>query len=98
MENPFGSGKVNHGGARMKKSKREYSLSAVFWREGKQMVGVCPEIGVSTCGRNLEHTKRELKDAVELYLSNAGKLGMLDELEDALMAKDRFASTLEISA
>lgn len=53
---------------------QNYSLSAAIWREGRQYVAKCPELGVASCGDTLEHALESLKEAVELYLENAAEL------------------------
>ena len=82
----------------MKATGNFYRLSAVFWPEGKQVVGKCPELGVSSFGWNIEEAKKRLQEAVELYLENAKTLGMLPALEDTLGAAERFATTIEVPA
>ena len=42
----------------MKAHGRIYRLSGVFWYEGKKVVGKCPELGVSSFGRNIEEAKK----------------------------------------
>jgi len=82
----------------MKAHGRIYRLSGVFWYEGKKVVGKCPELGVSSFGRNIEEAKMRLTEAADLYLENAKLLGMLSTLHDTLSAPERFATTLEIPA
>jgi len=77
---------------------KSYRLSAVFWREGKQIVGKCPELGVSSCGDDWEDAKRMLEEAVDLYLHHAKKLGLLQDLRDVLSAQDRYATFIEVPA
>ncbi len=54
---------------------KKLHLTAVIWREGKQYVSRCPEIGVASCGRNPAAARDALREAVELWLSNAKELG-----------------------
>jgi predicted RNase H-like HicB family nuclease len=82
----------------MKKRKRTYRLSAVFWREGDQIVAKCAELGVSSFGRNLEQAKLRLEEAVDLYVVNAKALGMVKDLEAALSSKERFTTIIEVPA
>jgi predicted RNase H-like HicB family nuclease len=51
-------------------------LTAVIWREGKQYVSRCPEIGVASYGKTPTAARLALQEAVELWLSNALKLGL----------------------
>ena len=56
---------------------RTYNMTAVIWKEGKAYVSKCPETGVASCGDTPEEALRHLKEAVELYLGNAKRLGLL---------------------
>jgi predicted RNase H-like HicB family nuclease len=52
-------------------------------REGGYSV-VCPEFGVASQGETIDEAKRNIVEAVELYLESAKDLGILDEvLEEA---------------
>jgi predicted RNase H-like HicB family nuclease len=51
-------------------------LTAVIWREGNQYVSRCPEIGVASYGKTPMAACKALQEAVELWTSNARKLGM----------------------
>jgi len=54
-----------------------YRLTAVIWKEGRHYVSKCPELGVASFGRSPESARKALVEAVELYLSNARKLGIM---------------------
>lgn len=43
-------------------------LSAVIWKEGKWYVVNCPQLGVASQGRTVEEAKKNIQEAVELYL------------------------------
>lgn len=44
----------------------------------------CPELGVASQGETIEEAKKNIVEAVELYLESAKELGILDEiLEEA---------------
>lgn len=82
----------------MKTRKKTYRLSAVFWKEGKQIVGMCAELGVSSFGRSLEQSKQRLEEAVELYVENAKALGLVGDLEAALSSEERYTTIIEVPA
>lgn len=75
---------------------KRYHLTTVVWKEGKDYVSICPELGVASCGDSLEEAKTNLEEAVELYIENAKELGMLDDLEVTLKAKEKFTSSFEL--
>jgi predicted RNase H-like HicB family nuclease len=72
-------------------------LTAVIWREGKQYVSRCPEIGVASYGKTPTTARLALQEAVELWLSNARKLGILDEIRPSLEMKERYTAPLEVA-
>ncbi len=53
-------------------------LTASIWQEDDRFVSLCPELGVSSFGRDSDHALEMLRDAVELYLANAKELDMLE--------------------
>ena len=77
---------------------KNYRLTAVIWQEGKKFVSKCPELGVASYGNTPVKAGRALQEAVELYLSNAKKLGMMNELAPMLKSLNRFTSILDIAA
>jgi predicted RNase H-like HicB family nuclease len=72
-------------------------LTAVIWREGKRYVSRCPEIGVASYGRTPLAARRALQEAVELWLSNAQKLGLLDDVRPSLEMKERYTASIEVA-
>ena len=48
-----------------------YTLSAIIEHEGKWYVATCPELGVASQGKTVEEAKKNLHEAVQLYLENA---------------------------
>ena len=71
-------------------------LSATIWKEGRSYVSKCPELGVASYGRTPDAALDALREAVSLYLSNARKLGILDDLDPALTSEVRFTTPLEV--
>lgn len=54
-------------------------LTFEYQQEAGQWVGVCVELGTSTYADTLEQTELELREAVELQLSEMERLGYLWE-------------------
>jgi predicted RNase H-like HicB family nuclease len=71
-------------------------LTGVLWQEGDAFVSKCPELGVSSCGDSLEEAMVNLREAVELYLENAERLGLLESLPVPTSA-ERFTTQFEVS-
>lgn len=76
---------------------RFYHLTAVIWREGKRYVSKCPELGVASFGATPEKARSALEEAVQLYLSNAKKLGLLPDVAPALSSETRYTTPLEVA-
>lgn len=76
---------------------KRYHLTAVIWKEGAQFVSKCPELGVASFGATPEKATKALEEAVDLYLSNAKKLGTLADVEPALSSSSRYTTPLDIA-
>ncbi|MBI4667574.1 MAG: type II toxin-antitoxin system HicB family antitoxin [Elusimicrobia bacterium] len=76
---------------------QNYHLTAVIWREGKHYVSKCPELGVASFGPTPEKARQSLHEAVELYLSNAKKLGLIKDVEPAITSEARYTAAFEIA-
>lgn len=68
----------------------------VLWQEGGAFVSKCPELGVASCGDSLEEAMANLCKALELYLENAERLGLLESLPTPRSA-ERFTTQFEVS-
>ncbi len=76
---------------------KRYHLTAVIWKEGRRYVSKCPELGVASYGATPEKAMAALEEAVELYISNAKKLGLLEDVEPALSSGTRYTAPLDIA-
>jgi predicted RNase H-like HicB family nuclease len=70
-------------------------LTGVFWPEGDVYVSKCPELGVASCGDTVEEAMANLREAAELYLENARRLGILESVE-LLTSPVRFTTQFEV--
>jgi predicted RNase H-like HicB family nuclease len=77
---------------------KHYFLTAVIWMEGKRYVSKCPELGVASFGATPEKAREALGEAVKLFLSNAKKLGILEDVEPALSSEARYTASIDIAA
>ncbi len=55
-------------------------FDAIIFQEGKAYVAHCPELDVSSCGRDVDEARRNLKTSVRLFIEEAEKLGTLDDI------------------
>lgn len=72
-----------------------FGYTAVVWKEEDSYVSKCPELGVASCGDGFDEAVRNLQEAVELYLENAEQLGMIEDVEESLTAKEKYTAHLE---
>jgi len=56
---------------------KKLHLTAVIWAEDGKYVSRCPEIGVASYGRTPAAARLALQEAVDLWVRNAKKLGLL---------------------
>ena len=50
-----------------------------IYEDGRQYVGVCPELNVTSFGDTSEDAKDSLKEAVEAFIDGCNLLGTLEE-------------------
>ena len=72
-------------------------LTAVVWQEGQDFVSLCPELGISSCGSNLEEAVAMLQEAADLYLENARERDMLDDTVAALTSTRRWTTSIRVA-
>lgn len=74
-----------------------YHLTAIIWKEGSRYVSKCPELGVASFGPSPDRARAALREAVELYLSNAKRLDTLDDVKPLLISETRYTTPLDIA-
>jgi predicted RNase H-like HicB family nuclease len=52
--------------------KSVQQLTAIIEREGDGYVGLCPEFDIASQGDTIEAARKNLQEAVELFLETAG--------------------------
>ncbi len=63
---------------------KKIQLHIEVWEEGGMYVAHTHQLDVSSCGHSLEEAKKNIQEAVGLYLEEAEKFGTLnDVLEEA---------------
>jgi predicted RNase H-like HicB family nuclease len=78
----------------------EIQFTTRIFKEGRTFVAQALELDASSCGGSEEKALRNLKEAVRLFLEEAGKMGTLEQiLEEAGYSKtnNRIASPKFIS-
>ena len=72
---------------------KHISFSSLIFKEGGTYVAYCPQLDLSSCGASVDHARKMLREAVWLFVEEAGKMGTLEQiLEEAgyhLSGQDR---------
>lgn len=50
------------------------------WKEGKMFVSYAPQLDVSSCGNTIEQARKNIIEAVELFLETAEEMGTLKQI------------------
>ena len=58
----------------------EIQFTTQIFKEGRTYVAHTPELDVSSCGGTKERALKNLKEAVRLFLDQAGEMGTLDRI------------------
>lgn len=68
------------------------NLTATIWEEDGAYVSKCSELQVASWCGTPSQALQNLKEAVELYLENAGELGIIDAGDDRLLNRSQTIS------
>jgi predicted RNase H-like HicB family nuclease len=52
----------------------------IVFREGQSYVAYCPELDISSCGREVDDARANLKTAVRLFVAECHRMGTLDQV------------------
>lgn len=66
------------------------------WKGRKKFIAYTSELNIASQGKTEEEANKKLKEAVDLFIENAKKRGVLDEIleESCLIAKEKTAEPL----
>jgi predicted RNase H-like HicB family nuclease len=74
------------------KLNKHILVSEQIWKEGNMYSSYCPELDIASCGKTVKEARKNLKEAIEIFIEETKKLGTLyDLLEEAgydLSSKD----------
>ena len=72
------------------KIKNKINFTSQIWEEGGVFVVHSPELSVSSYGKTIEEARKNIKEAVELFIETTEKMGTLNEiLEEAGFAEKK---------
>ena len=60
--------------------KANQQFTAIIQQEGKWFVALCPELDVASQGKTVEDARRDLTEAVELFLEEASPAELRERL------------------
>ena len=62
----------------------DITMNTFVWKEGGMYVSYAPQLEVASCGKTIREAKKNIKEALWLFLEEASSMGTLDEiLEEA---------------
>lgn len=72
--------------------KHKRQITAIIEREGAWYVALCPELDIASQGQSIDEARRNLIEAVELFLESADPKEIQDRLHDEV-----FVTRLEVA-
>lgn len=64
--------------------QKQIIVSEQIWKEGRMYTSYCPELDVASCGKTVNEARKNLREAIEIYIDETYKMGTLkDLLEEA---------------
>lgn len=59
---------------------KKIQFNTEIWQEGNMFVAYAPQLDVSSCGKSVSEARRNISEAVELFIEEAEKMGTLDKI------------------
>ncbi len=64
--------------------QKQIIVSEQIWKEGRMYTSYCPELDVASCGKTVNEARKNLREAIEIFIDETYKMGTLkDLLEEA---------------
>jgi predicted RNase H-like HicB family nuclease len=67
-------------------------LTAIIEREGDGYFALCPEVDVASQGDSIEHARKNLQEALELFFENASEVEIHNRLHEEV-----YVTTVEVA-
>lgn len=58
----------------------EINFITQIWQERNMYIAYAPELDVSSCGKTTPEARKNLHEAVEIFLKETSKMGTLNEI------------------
>jgi len=78
--------------------RKRYQFTTLIWEEDGVYISKCMEIELSSCGDTPKEALENLREAIDLWLKNAGLLGLLSDALPSITSAEKFTSTIEVEA
>lgn len=56
----------------------KFRLTEEIWKEGNMYVSYCPELDISSCGKDIEQAKKNLLEALHINIEETKKMGTFE--------------------
>jgi len=64
--------------------QKQIIVSEQIWKEGRMYTSYCPELDVASCGKTVNEARKNLREAIDIFIEETYKMGTLkDLLEEA---------------
>ena len=64
--------------------QKQIIVTEQIWKEGRMYTSYCPELDVASCGKTVNEARKNLREAIEIFIEETYKMGTLkDLLEEA---------------
>ncbi len=73
-----------------------YHLTVTIWEEEGVYVAKCTELEVASCGDSPKEALENIREAIDIFLKNAGEYGMLADIVPSMTAEEKFTSVIEV--
>lgn len=77
--------KIKSSTSAFKRKRTSFRFTAVITKEENWYVALCIELGVASQGKTIEDAKKNLKEAVELYIESFGTDDLPESKEEVML-------------
>jgi len=60
--------------------QKQIIVSEQIWKEGRMYTSHCPELDVASCGKTVNEARKNLREAIEIFIEETYKIGTLEDL------------------
>lgn len=60
--------------------QKQIIVSEQIWKEGRMYTSYCPELDVASCGKTVNEARKNLREAIEIFIDETYKMRTLEDL------------------